>query len=440
MHTLPDRLTLSNREFIERACQIAEAQATSGKSVPSVMVVGTHKDKLGINSEAKLKEINEELTKIHQKYESVLICKSINDSEVIFPINAMAPVGEERLQYTEKLQECILKAAKENGNIIDIPLKWLAFHLDLVKTGVKTGGIVHKSEYNKIGKILGMGERDVERALLYFNKVALIFYYPDDVPDLVLTTMDPLINRLSSLITASFNIPGCSVTKPYTTLRKEGLFDKTLLPTIFDNSEEFPNNKFLKLLECLKIVVRVGNDKYFLPSVLSLETSPDNSKFPMSCVPLVFSWDIKLLPDGFFNTLVVELLQQKQSDDNLHFELRGDIDQCRHDIQIIVAKREIPGVVKLGDRKRWVEVSYSSDLTHCFQLKNIIASAVKNVLKVFKHSGLGSSTIGFLCKLCDPNDHYCVLSKDQRNVSCSRNEIKDGPVTADMLCWIKRCG
>ena len=64
------------------------------------MVVGTHKDKLGINSEAKLKEINKELTKVHQKYSHVLIRKS--SDEVIFAVNAMAPDGEERQQYTEE--------------------------------------------------------------------------------------------------------------------------------------------------------------------------------------------------------------------------------------------------------------------------------------------------------------------------------------------------
>ena len=69
VYTLLDHLALSNRRIIERSCQMAEAQATSGK----VIVVGTHKDKLGINSETKLEEINKELTKVHQKYNRVLI-------------------------------------------------------------------------------------------------------------------------------------------------------------------------------------------------------------------------------------------------------------------------------------------------------------------------------------------------------------------------------
>ena len=98
--------------------------------------------------------------------------------------------------------------------------------------------------------------------------------------------------------------------------------------------------------------------------------------------------------------------------------------------------------MKLGDKKRLVEICYSGDISFCFRLQEVIRVAIIKVQKVFQHTGLGSQTIGFLCKLCDTNDHYCVLSsyQDVHKVSCSRNDIKNGEVTADMSCWIKRCG
>ena len=54
----------------------------------------------------------------------------------------MAPNGEECQKYPEDLQKCILETVKETGDVIGVSLKWLAFHLDLDKTG----GIVRKSE------------------------------------------------------------------------------------------------------------------------------------------------------------------------------------------------------------------------------------------------------------------------------------------------------
>ena len=144
-----------------------------GKFVPSIIVVGTHKDKLEIDGEARLKDINKELKILHRKYNRVLIPKS--SDEVVFAINAMAPDGEERQKYTEELQECILEAAAERTKVvIDVPLKWLAFHLDLNEKGC----IVEKSECYKTGEMLGMGESDVEEALKYFNTFPLLFHYP----------------------------------------------------------------------------------------------------------------------------------------------------------------------------------------------------------------------------------------------------------------------
>ena len=248
VYPFPDHSVLTNGQLIERACQMAKAQAISGKVLPKVLVVGTHKDKLGSNSEAKIKKINKELMEVLEKYDDILIRKSID--EVIFAVNSMAPVGKVRQQYTKELQECILNAADETGNEIEVLLKWLVFQLHLDKIGP----IVHISECYKTGKILGMGEREVKEALKYFHKVALLLYYPDDVPDLVFIRMDPLIGRLSGLITASF--PGGSVKAPYNKLREKGLFNKTFLRTVFEgvySNEEFGDDDFLKLLDCLKI-------------------------------------------------------------------------------------------------------------------------------------------------------------------------------------------
>ena len=428
----PGNLRLSNREFIERACQIAEAQAMSGKFVPKVMVIGTHKDKLGIDGEARLKEINKELMKLQQKYNRVLIRKS--KDEVIFAMNAMAPVGEERQQYTEELQACILKAAGETGYEINVPLKWLAFHLDLDKME----GVVRISECYKTGEILGMGKSDVKEALKYFNKVGLLLYFPDDVPDLIFTKMDALIDRLSRLITASFITPESSVTAPYDRLREKGLFNKSFLPIIFEDlyesREEFSDDDFLKLLECLKISVHVGDGDYFLPSALSLEPPVDDSPFPMSCVPLVYSWDEQILPHGFFLTFVVELLRRQEGKDKIYFQLREHVIQCRDVVQVIVAEKKIPGFLKLVDGKRWIEICYSCSTTnYCSKLQEITSDAIERVVKRFEHTGIKSPGLGFRCRLCDTDDHYCDLLKNQRMVQCHRN---NGPVTPDMSCWI----
>ena len=104
---LPDKLLLTNRQFIVRMCQTAANCAKSGGPASYVMVVGTYKDILEGEeaSKSKIKKLNDELKKELKEF-GVLIYKSDDDDEIIFDINTMA-TGEERQKYTEELQQAI---------------------------------------------------------------------------------------------------------------------------------------------------------------------------------------------------------------------------------------------------------------------------------------------------------------------------------------------
>ena len=135
-------------------------------------------------------------------------------------------------------------------------------------------------------------------------------------------------------------------------------------------------------MECLKIAVHVVDNEYFLPSALPLNPPVDVSPFPMSCVPLVYSRDEQILPHGFFFTLVVELLQQQEGGDKLYFELRDGVTQRRDVIQVTVAKKKIPGFLKLVNRKGWIEICYSGTTTkYCLKLQEITSDRVQSVVK-----------------------------------------------------------
>ena len=433
-YELPDRLVLTNRETIVRMCQIAQriAQDTGGKFVPRVFVVGTHKDKLfPIFGRRHLKAVNSELLRIHEKYSDVLVCK-VPGEQVMFAINAMAK-GKERQQYTEELQQHILEATKKTGEPVKVPFNWLMFHLELDKGE----GVVRISECRTLGDKMGMNEEKVGVALEFLNKAALVLYYPEDVPDLVLTNMDPFTNRLSRLIKASFLPPDKGPTKESDELRNKGVFTRTFLKRVFVDLEEslLSEEEFLKLLVSLRIAVNIGGEEYFLPSALSLEPPPKESSFECKSIPLSLSWGELILPHGLFPTVCVELLAGREG--GYVFELRRDISQRREEIQLSVEKGRIPGVVKLSDRQRWIEVSYSGDNSYCPTVNGIVNGATQRAIARLRHMGIGSPTIGCVCPLCIAKDHYCYLSEDRHSVSCSINRSKTGPVTADILCWFE---
>ena len=143
----------------------------------------------------------------------------------------------------------------------------------------------------------------------------------------------------------------------------------------------------------------------------------------------------QILPHGFFLTFIVELLQRQEGGDKLYFELRDQVNQCRHVIQVTVAKKKIAGFLKLVDRKRWIEICYSCSTTkYCSNVRKITSDAVERVMERFEHTGMESPDIGFRCCLCDTNDHCCMLTNDKSMVQCFQTE---GPITPGMSCWME---
>ena len=444
-YELPDKFLLTNRQFIVKMCQTAASCAKSGGQVSYVMVVGTHKDILDKEGEeaskSKIKKLNDELKRELKEFKKILIYKSDDDDEIIFDINTMAK-GEERQKYTEDLQQAISKAGEENSVRWPVPLKWFAFQLELAKGE----GVVRMEKCYKVGQELEMNEADVKNALVYFSKAALLMYLPDDISDLVLTKVDPLIDRFSLLVKASFKIPTPTLCTQCIRLREKGLFDKSFLIKVLAtgkvSSGDLQNDEFLKLLESLRIAVHNEGEEYFLPSALSFEPPSENCELDQSSVSLAFCWDEHYLPHGFFFTVAIELLNRSDEADDSIFILRtgqqGFV-QSREEIQVIGKQGKVPGVVKLMDRKQWIQVSYSGVVSYCPIIHDAVDTAIHRAVDRFQHTGLDYPSVRYLCPLhSDQGVHYSYLSPDQQSITCSLDNTKNGPVTDNMLCWIPK--
>ena len=423
------RLQLTNYQYIEKMCQIA----ASSNPTSRVIVVGTHKDQLGENAEAKIDELNDGLVDIRRKYNDVLICKS--DDEVIFDINTMA-TGKERKEYTQELQKVIEEVSEVLATTTPVPLQWLAFQLDISNVS----GVVKVEDCYKSAKAIGMGEDTVKSALAYFNKAALLLYYPNDMPDLVLTKVDPLVSKLSELVKASFITPNRMLLAQCEEFRNTGVFHKSLLSEIFNttqNSNVLSDDEFLKLLECLKIAVAVGDDDYFLPSALSFDIPPYEMLIQTS-IPIGFSWDDRLLPYGFFFTVAVELLGVSSERDDLKFQLSKS-NQWRDEIRFIEKSRKIPGIVKLSNRITWIQVSTSSPNDYCPIIFKAVVVAIRNAMKRFEYTGIKPPTVVYLCPLCPArtDTHCCILTPNKKTFSCSKVDSIVGSVTPEMSCWME---
>ena len=430
------RLQLTNRQYIEKMCQIAASANPPSK----VMIVGTHKDKLGDDAKAEIEKLNQALEDIKKKYGKVLICKP-ND-EIIFDINTMAQ-GEERKKYTQELQAIMRDVFDELATSTTVPLQWLAFHLDISKGN----GVVDLEYCHKSGEAVGMDMVAIKSALIYLNETALLLYYPNDIPGVVLTSVNPLVDKLSELVRASFINPKSTLHTECETLRNRGIFNLEFLEKIqkCHKVEDTPpsaleNKLFLKFLVCLRIAVRIGNDEYFLPSALSLHQPCE--KLPQDrCVPVGFLWkdsddNDRFLPHGFFFSVAVEFLGT--SINNFVFKLCDQYRQCRQRIILEGKSNSIPGLVTLTDRNTWIQVSTNNPEPekYCPTIFKSVEIAIHKAKASIKHTNtLDLHNVVSLCTICTNSDHYCTPSHDKKSVTCSKSKTSK-PAPADMMCWM----
>ena len=429
LFTLPDHLSLTSKELVERTCQIAEAQST--KDLPKkVIVIGTRLDKVNPNV---VKQFDTELTKLHSKYESVLVPRDINSGEIIFALNAMAK-GSERKAYTKELQECLLKIVEKAIKPVEVPLKWFVYELDLDEESKESSGVVSKVKCVEVGEGLGMNPQEIESSLEFFNKLALHLYHSNETnfPELVLVRIDPLIDRLSALIRISFDCPKHITTEECSKLRQRGLFVKSFLSTVFEsiNNKAISDDEFLKILECLKVIVHVEQNKYFIPSVLSVHV---NEEIEQPAYHYVFNWDERVLPPGFFFTLIVQLPKE-----HFTFLTSKTFFQSRH--RIILFVRDFGGTVTFYNNQKWIGVYYNAcNLTNHKAVFEFIYQSLKLVVDRFSVvTGIKFPELSFICPNCKTRDlHLCSLTKDRNYYICS-NTFQPFPLPDEMRC-ISEC-
>ncbi len=430
-YRLPEKLNLTSLEMIEKTCQIAEAQS-SETSPKRVMVIATHIDQVSnpVEREERVKEFDIQLTKLQTKYGKVLVSKDMNSGKIMFPVNAMA-TGTERQVYTSELQQCLIKIVKKSIKPIPVPLKWFVYELDLEEESNNTHGVLKKSKCVELGTHLGMTEGEIEECLIFFNKLALLIYHPD-FPDTVLIKMDPLVERLSALIRISFKHPQFETSDPYIKLKQCGLFEKSLLTTAFESvldNDAISVDSFLHISECLKVIVHVLDDEYFIPSVISVDCYQDCIKHQL--IPCVLNWGKRIVLPCFFSTLIVMLLRQKDNF-TLPYNTKQNLSQARN--RIILNVEQYGGVLTLTNEIKWIGVYYSGDdsIESYIEILKMVREALREVVKDLKNCmGTQYPFLSFVCR-CTPECHPCKLTVNSKNCICSSDQSNVYPVTDDM--------
>ncbi len=388
-------------EMIKEICQIAQSSGSS------VKIIGTHLDCM--KAEGESLEVKEQRLKdeVFWDYSDVIIRDE--KEKIVLALNAVEKDEAQRLEYTNVLRNLTLLSETfcfEES----IPLQWIILQLALSRES-KEGTVLFPNA-ELIANRLKINKFDLNEALLFFSNLALIFHYPEAIPDLVLENIDVITFPLSKFMMKSFlNSPYRPQTRQETEFKNKGLFSKTFLKnlSLFNISSHFTEDNFLKVLEYLLIIYKVDEHVYFFPGILPMTPASIDLK-PYKPHPLVLFLEEEIhvsLPPAFFPALVVNLLKRKEK-----LSLCKKTNHYRDAVSFTYSSPTSPGSILLENCTHWISLYVSNTIQDFAGIRNVLTRACDEVLAGRLKLSLMSSSLeqGLYCPgtKCDVSrPHLC---------------------------------
>ncbi|XP_071948758.1 uncharacterized protein [Antedon mediterranea] len=309
---------------------------------PTILIVGTHKGKLGKTE----KEQNDEANIIFEKVQDVLRGKLYE--EHIYKYFAIENSRETTDKSFSDLKEVIEKfmATLEK----DVPLKWMRFRCDLQDLRrEKHFSLCPLEELKMLATKNGI-EKEQSVLLNFLYDLGEIVYMPDNKLLRDKAVLDPM--QLVEIVTAFVTVIPPKFPKPAFRRLDKGILEEKLLRKLWKERkvDEGKNFEFLVALMiqlgfiCEKTTTNnqdlaststecVGKRSFFVPLRLAFKTSTEGKPMPDEFPAISIYYDFKgYLPDVLFPYMIIDFLNkfQKKGDDPIllynHAELYFDQD------------------------------------------------------------------------------------------------------------------
>ena len=430
------------------------------------MLVGTHMDLLGSDTETVANEIEARDFELQETLSEMLetdnfesnnnFLQHASDDQLIFAINNMTGDERELTKVRKRLEDII----EQEFDSFPIPASWLMFSMFLRKMGKRTLSLL---QCHEIGDRLEV--KDTDEALWFLhNRVGTLMHYPEieEIKDVVICDPQVVFDSVTNLILNSFKLnrvskSGCAK------FIETGQFCFKDIQKIAKNSksDSLPLTKLVKLLEYLNIIAPIipltpglspqssayheENVVYFMPAVLKHAKKEELhiKQNPTDPATLMVYFKCGFVPLGVFCAMIASLVAKK---DTLRWTLlkphqdcskvklpkpRDDHILCKnkvtfridgsHDITLISKPKRYEIHIASEDRATLVEI--------CQQVLKHVCDTLDQVISKMKYKQYITSSdqtlyeLGFKCPK-HPNDDHLVINRPMSGVEVSSQSAK----------------
>ena len=472
-YSVPDEMLVTNREYLEQSlrticsCVFSRnitKRATRTIPKPHFAVIGMFKDQCSDEMlQEKHKAVNECIRPFTQSKKCVALTPSRHVHKPVFCIDGSEGGWAGNGDVIDDLHAHIERVTEGLG--VKTPIRWFLF-LNLLKD--------HKSQFLSLTECYRVAERedimmdksDVDEALVLFDELNLILYFPNILRDVVFCSPEFLFNKVSEIIAQSFDCredrSGLS-RQERLEFHRTGIFTRDLLERVrslrsgFDVT--FNVDNLLYLLVKLCIIAEVSRDRFFIPCVLALHRREHNSQLlieirshmqELRIEPLFISFPYGYSPRGIFCASVAHLAklpnwivestqcQLERKRNLIEFELR---DLIMGDSEV---QRAAPlGRVVIMDMVSHIEVYSTCEQEHLCDIRRTIYGALWYAAESLSYSPTDMEVnVGFSCRIdcgvSEPHGTAAMFNQKTRKWSskCIKNSSKRArQLTPQQMVW-----
>ena len=408
---------------------------------PVVCFIGTHADELKNKIDAVVGQIDEEISRLDVMAKESQAFTTWNDfstQRCLIPIdntttkeNAKnSDIKRNTIKAVKEIHDKSNKLLKEKTQY-EIPISWFILELEIRKH-CKVNEVVclflHeiKEIYDKImPNDSSMNIEMITEVMKFYHMFGTLLYFHEvkDINDIVITDPQWLFNNLTKIIMCKFDRSFLHCGTEIHDMKNKGICSENLLKKLTLDLRQGVNIKsFLELLVYLKVIARINDCQYFIPSVLptqddkSLSAVENDEPFGKAVAyttngkeikidPLFITSKFGTIPRGLFGFLVVQLLQEKQT---LHSK-----SDCFADLITFQIKPwwYFTLTDKISYLMLQVRVEGKNRLSYHYHVQTMVTKALKIVCDQFDWQ-LSNCRYGFLCKKCTSKEHPSILPNE----------------------------
>ena len=319
--------SLTHMQTIQNCLQVMQSRRTVSGEVecPHLFFIGTHRDHERSCKES-LESKNKQLLEMLLPHESVskhlsYYCLS-KPEQLLYPVNAKKPKPKDR-EVAREFREDVMKKCRKVK--MRIPLRWFILEQQLQHTAQeRNSAVLSLEDCQKVASDLEMDRPRLLAAIDYLDRLNLFKYLPEVLPNVVFTTSQVLLDKVSDLVELSHCLRGESgkLTKSVhhvsdedlVRFRDHGVVNVELLNQFPKHYVKglFTSDELIIVLTNQLVFARNGEGVYFMPCVLLdllLWKLSDHRLDPSSALvsPLLIYYLGGLFPASIFNSLVAFL-------------------------------------------------------------------------------------------------------------------------------------